>query len=451
MSFSVRPTPAGAALLGASAAAAAAGALRQELGALLWGAAFLGLGLYAFLTVLLGSLRVRPLLPTLSSHPRPFDGETGFPGTPLTSSWPLPLPLRLFPGLFLQGEVRARRPGREMRALTLLSPGKTAEISFPDPQRGVYRVFMILHGRDALGLFSSSLVLPGEGGLTVFPPAVSPREGPELPSLGGGGPAEQRSLRRSEELFDLRKYQPGDDPRRVHWKLFAHLEELFIRQGEEEPPPSGEYPVFLDLSRFGPATPDRRKSAGSAPGRGEVMIPQDGLNKVSPLPDFTETFLDLLLGRFALWGQEILRRGGILTLHGAGSPQQFRAGQEPELLSFLSSLHFQPPGPAVLPEETLRFYYLVTPYAPDWASRFRRLQEGGGARIGYLVIPAFPELENPRTPARLPGLAGLGERLLFCRDGSEGFSRQEADLLRRGERLRREVSQAGPRGGVHVL
>ena len=418
MSFMVRPAPSGAVLLAVALTAGIVGSLRQELGALLWGAAFLGLGLYAFLAVGVVFLRLRAFLAALPSLPLCFDGETGFPGAPLTSPWSLPIPVRLFPGVFLQGEVRAVSPGREIAAVTPLGPGKPAMITLKNPLRGKYQTRMIVHCRDALGFFHASLPVKGEGRLTIYPPVVPPRAGRELPSLGGSGPAEQRSHRRSEELFDLRKYQTGDDPRRIHWKLFAHLEELFIRQGEEEPPPSGEFPVFLDLTHFRGHT----SSQGTS-----------------------EEYLDQILGRFALWGQEILGRGGTITLHGAGVPGQFRAGEEEGLLAFLAGLGFQRVQGEDLPEETRRFYYLVTPYSWDWVPRFLRLQNKSPGRTGYVVIP------SPRIEEVPPHQGGLMKRLLFCPADGEIRSEEQKELRLRFDLLQGEAARVSSRGGVHVL
>jgi hypothetical protein len=57
---------------------------------------------------------------------------------------------------------------------------------------------------------------------------------------------ESRRRRRSEELLEARKYYPGDDVRRLNWKVFAHLNELFLRTGEEVPPPEARLLFVLD-------------------------------------------------------------------------------------------------------------------------------------------------------------------------------------------------------------
>ena len=39
---------------------------------------------------------------------------------------------------------------------------------------------------------------------------------------------------------------PGDDPRRINWKLYGHGGELFIREGEREPPPHSNIIILIN-------------------------------------------------------------------------------------------------------------------------------------------------------------------------------------------------------------
>jgi hypothetical protein len=47
---------------------------------------------------------------------------------------------------------------------------------------------------------------------------------------------------------DHRPYIPGDDPRRINWKLYSHgpSNSLFIREGETEPPPRSRLLILVD-------------------------------------------------------------------------------------------------------------------------------------------------------------------------------------------------------------
>jgi uncharacterized protein (DUF58 family) len=49
-----------------------------------------------------------------------------------------------------------------------------------------------------------------------------------------------------ENLTDQRPYIAGDDPRRINWKLYGHVGDLFVREDEREKPPHSEITLFCD-------------------------------------------------------------------------------------------------------------------------------------------------------------------------------------------------------------
>lgn len=49
---------------------------------------------------------------------------------------------------------------------------------------------------------------------------------------------------RSDNLYEIRPYHTGDDPRKINWKVYAHTGDLSVREGELLPPPSSEY-IFI--------------------------------------------------------------------------------------------------------------------------------------------------------------------------------------------------------------
>ncbi len=137
-------------------------------------------------------------------------------------------------------------------------------ISVTLPGRGRYDMRLSLIVRDTLGFARVVLPVadaPFAGGRTAAAPAaaapvaaarqpaatcihVLPRPVPYVPSLprvfGGGRSAPDRRERmRSDDLLEVRRYVPGDDPRRINWKAFARHGELLIRIGEEIPRPRG--------------------------------------------------------------------------------------------------------------------------------------------------------------------------------------------------------------------
>jgi hypothetical protein len=54
------------------------------------------------------------------------------------------------------------------------------------------------------------------------------------------------SFQRTDNLIDHRPYIPGDDPRRINWKLYGHGGGLFVRDGEREPPPHSNIIILAD-------------------------------------------------------------------------------------------------------------------------------------------------------------------------------------------------------------
>ena len=81
--------------------------------------------------------------------------------------------------------------------------------------------------------------------LTVEPVWV-PFSPPRPPATRPGPWRPRRTGRRAGDPFDVRSYVPGDDLRRLHWPLFAHAGDLYVRTAEPSPPPSGHQFLVLD-------------------------------------------------------------------------------------------------------------------------------------------------------------------------------------------------------------
>lgn len=54
------------------------------------------------------------------------------------------------------------------------------------------------------------------------------------------------NIRRNDELYDTRPYIPGDDTRKINWKLYAHTEELTVKQGDFIPPPQNFFTIYIE-------------------------------------------------------------------------------------------------------------------------------------------------------------------------------------------------------------
>ena len=127
------------------------------------------------------------------------------------------------------------------------------------PVEAVYRIPTDRRGRhvvgpalvtvaDPCGLVRRTWVAAGPGEVIVQPrvhDVVPPRRG------GGGEPAERADGPRIPvvealgEFLALRDYEPGDDPRRVHWPSSARVGELLVRV--DEAPAPGRVVVLLDV------------------------------------------------------------------------------------------------------------------------------------------------------------------------------------------------------------
>ncbi|MDR1173841.1 MAG: DUF58 domain-containing protein [Treponema sp.] len=100
---------------------------------------------------------------------------------------------------------------------------------------------------DSLGFFCFSYRNFQEGSPRLL---AGPRSGAGAePVHARSGGEEQRSAynyQRTDNLIEHRPYIPGDDPRRINWKLYSHQGELFVREGESEPPPHSRLTILVD-------------------------------------------------------------------------------------------------------------------------------------------------------------------------------------------------------------
>lgn len=116
------------------------------------------------------------------------------------------------------------------------------------PPRGTYDI--VQRGceiRDFLGFFSipAARVQEEEGSAILVPAVPAPVEARSVQASTNGVSEGKSTYLRSEELYEVRPYLPGDDPRKINWKVWAHSGELALREGELLPPPSEEYAILF--------------------------------------------------------------------------------------------------------------------------------------------------------------------------------------------------------------
>jgi hypothetical protein len=102
---------------------------------------------------------------------------------------------------------------------------------------------------DAFGIFGFFRPLyRGDEVRVLAEPRPAEEAVPVRPRSGGREQHSGPHYLRSDELIDHRPYIPGDDPRRINWKLYSHgpSNSLFIREGETQPPPRSRLLILVD-------------------------------------------------------------------------------------------------------------------------------------------------------------------------------------------------------------
>jgi uncharacterized protein (DUF58 family) len=238
-----------------------AGFLRHELALTLVGAVVLAALVYGFLATFFLVLAHRGHAASLSARMSPEFAPAGKQGSVLClrenthvaapASHSVSGEGKFFrlPGILIRYEIRfSTRDGRILRHVFDPDALKHHQSPFKVPERGAYygpRDKLLIF--DVFGFFLAAFALPQEPGprfLSLPRPAAKP---PAVEFHAGG--AEQRSqprFTRTDNLIDHRPYVPGDDPRRINWKLYGHAGDLFVREGEPEPPPHSKLTLLID-------------------------------------------------------------------------------------------------------------------------------------------------------------------------------------------------------------
>lgn len=137
-------------------------------------------------------------------------------------------------------EVLGRGGGRggpeRFLYLARLEAGEERLLSWEQtlPARGRQRLpGLRVTTRFPFGLFVKAGQVMLDAEVIVYPTVR--RVPPEaLLLIGGDGPAPLRRRGRGEDLYNLRDYQPGDDPRLIHWRSSAKRQSLTVRELEAE-------------------------------------------------------------------------------------------------------------------------------------------------------------------------------------------------------------------------
>jgi uncharacterized protein (DUF58 family) len=241
----LRLSPSGFLILLFIAAAFTAGNVRQELALTLLGAVFLSVWMYCLILGLVIALIHRKGAYTLSVRLTPRSITVG--NTVETLCRESPRFLRL-PGILVRYRVRLET--RDGRRVEQIFDPDTPVAPLGIPLRGAYypvRDELLIF--DAFNIFDFAWPLPrGAEARILAGPRAAEEPLPVNPRAGG---REQRAgphYKRTDDLIDHRPYIPGDDPRRINWKLYSHgpFNSLFVREGETEPPPHSQLLILAD-------------------------------------------------------------------------------------------------------------------------------------------------------------------------------------------------------------
>ena len=99
--------------------------------------------------------------------------------------------------------------------------------------------------QDIFGFTHYELGFEFEQEIAVLPYFTDDISIPYFTNEGGDQAIQNASKVSSTDFFENRKYYPGDDVRRINWKIFAHIDELHIREVEKIPPKVGEISLLF--------------------------------------------------------------------------------------------------------------------------------------------------------------------------------------------------------------
>ncbi|MBI4594465.1 MAG: DUF58 domain-containing protein, partial [Candidatus Rokubacteria bacterium] len=106
--------------------------------------------------------------------------------------------------------------------------------------------------RFPFGLFVKTARLAVDADFVVYP-RVAPVPPETRRELAGAGPAPTRRRGRGHDLYNLRAYRAGDDPRLIHWRSSAKTQALMVRELQADT----ALDTRLVLEAAGPPDPER--------------------------------------------------------------------------------------------------------------------------------------------------------------------------------------------------
>lgn len=233
----------GALYLLAAAVLLLLGRIRGELGSALAGLLILAYALFS----LAACLAARPFWKRTQFRIEQLPhGRVSLTGTALPPLW-----IRFLCGARLHVHFHRLHSSRKVDGWSLDLPiGRVqTEHTPPSPDRGLFssrEKYLVLH--DFASFFAFRLQAPAANAIErmLFPATPEPHAAGGVVSGKSGRVSGTSTFNRSDNLYETRTYLPGDDPRKINWKVYAHSGSLSIREGELLPPPAAELFCFFN-------------------------------------------------------------------------------------------------------------------------------------------------------------------------------------------------------------
>ncbi len=214
---------------------------------MLWGAGFAAAILCSFISFIIQYRFFKLFRPEIFVH---LPEESVECGSDIDIRFEINNRIPAVPGCRIDTGLRFIWKGRKIEVFQAYRKGSRSGIyKIKADKRGAYSSKgAFFRFSDAAGFFNIEITAGREEKLSVKPAPVNPENLPHIMSRGGSDLSTNRRKIRSEDLIESRQYYPGDDVRRINWKAWAHIGELFIRQGEELPDPESNLIIVHDFS-----------------------------------------------------------------------------------------------------------------------------------------------------------------------------------------------------------